>query len=172
MTFGPVRQVGYVVPDLGLATSFWSRVMGVGPFFSLPNYEVKNLTFRGAPSSARLNVAIGYSGPLQIELMQPIDEQPSLYRELLQVSHSGPHYVTHWVDDLSASLTRARELGCELVQSGGAEGAGRFAYLKSTHGGPLFELLETNEMIRTWFGSMQNAAAEWNGERPLRPAFG
>ena len=80
--------------------------------------------------------------------------------------------MTYWVDDLADALTRARELDCELVQSGGAEGAGRFAYLKSAKGGPLFELLETNEMIRAWFGSMQEAAANWNGERPLRPAFG
>jgi catechol 2,3-dioxygenase-like lactoylglutathione lyase family enzyme len=170
-SLGPVRQVGYVVADLKRATTFWLEVMGVGPFFQLPSYEVANCRFGGAQSSPRLDVAISYSAGLQIELLQPLDEQPSLYRELLQSRHDGPHYVTYWVDDLAAAMQPLQQAGAEVIQSGGAEGAGRFAYLKLP-GQPLFELLETSPMIRGWFGGMQEAAASWNGERPLRPAFG
>jgi hypothetical protein len=169
--FGPVRQVGYVVSDSNAATDFWVRVAGAGPFFTLPNYEVANCEYAGSRSSPRLSIAIGYSGSLQIELLQPLDEEVSLYRELARSPLAGPHYVTYWVEDLGLAVNHARELGCEVVQSGGIAGAGRFTYLKAANG-PLFELLETNDMIRGWFGSMQAAAEGWDGERPLRPAFG
>jgi hypothetical protein len=168
--FGPVRQAGYIVSDLKGATAFWLS-LGVGPFFTLPSYEVANCEYRGARTSPRLDIAISYSGSLQIELIQPLDEQDSLYRELARLPHAGPHYLTYWVNDLAAAVGRARELGCEVVQSGGVAGAGRFTYFKAANG-PLFELLEVNDMIRGWFGSMQTAAEGWDGERPVRPAFG
>ncbi|HWA28557.1 MAG TPA: VOC family protein [Lacunisphaera sp.] len=169
--FGPVRQIGYVVADLGRATSFWLQVLGVGPFFQLEAYAVANCDFRGARSTPLLNVAIGYSGPLQIELIQPLGEQNTLYAELQRTSPASPHYTTHWVDDLSSAIARANELGCEVVQSGGVAEAGRFVYLRGPSG-ILFELLETNDAIRGWFGAMEQAAAGWDGQRPLRPAFG
>ena len=31
--FGEIRQLGYVVPDIEAAMDYWSRVLGVGPFF-------------------------------------------------------------------------------------------------------------------------------------------
>jgi catechol 2,3-dioxygenase-like lactoylglutathione lyase family enzyme len=171
--FGAVRQVGYVVPNLEAATEFWTGTLGVGPFFRLPSYEVVNCVFAGSTTTPRLDVAIAYSGSLQIELIQPLDEQPSLYRELVQRPGLGsPHYVTHWVDDLKSAMASAQRGGAEVVQTGGVEGAGRFAYLRGAAGAPLFELLETTPMIVSWFGSMEQAAATWDGQRAIRPAFG
>jgi len=31
--FDPIFHVGYAVPDMGKALDYWTKVMGVGPFF-------------------------------------------------------------------------------------------------------------------------------------------
>ena len=45
--FGEIRQLGYVVPDIEAAMDYWSRVLGVGPFFYAPRVPVENFTYRG-----------------------------------------------------------------------------------------------------------------------------
>ena len=30
---GPIRQLGYVVPDIEAAMEYWSNVLGVGPWY-------------------------------------------------------------------------------------------------------------------------------------------
>ena len=49
--FGEIRQLGYVVPDIEAAMDYWSRVLGVGPFFYAPRVPVVNFIYRGEPSS-------------------------------------------------------------------------------------------------------------------------
>jgi hypothetical protein len=168
--FGPVRQVGYIVADVRRAIEDFMTTMGIGPFFTMPEYPVANYEFRGQRSEPVVSVAISYSGPLQIELIQPLGDTPSLYRELSLARLPGPHYVTYWVLELASSVRDAIARGATVVQSGGIEGAGRFAYLHAPSG-TLFELLETNEMIEAWFGGMQSAAASWDGSEPIRSAM-
>ena len=169
---GPVRQIGYVVPDVEKAMRYWLDVMGVGPFFTLPTYPVYNYESGGRPTEPLLSVGIAYSGPLQIELIQPLGDTPSYYRELCheEAETSRPSYVTYWTRSFAADLDRAMRAGCVVVQSGGQEGAGKFAYLRRP-GGPLFEILETSDFIEAWFAGMQAVASEWDGSNPIRPAM-
>jgi hypothetical protein len=169
--FGPVRQVGYIVADVNRAMQEFLATLGVGPFFTLPEYPVLNYEREGRRSDPVVSVAVTYSGPVQIELIQPLGDAPSLYRDIVAAGTPGPHYVTYWVRDLAASVARAVANGAIVAQSGGAEGAGRFAYLRQP-GGTLFELLESNDMIEAWFGGMQAAAADWDGTDPIRAAMG
>lgn len=168
--FGPVRQVGYIVRDVEESIRTFVDVLGVGPFFTMLGYPVMNYEFEGRRSEPVVNVAVAYSGPVQIELIQPLGEAPSLYRELLAEGRPGPHYVTYWVRDLERGVADATRGGARVVQSGGASGAGKFAYLRDPRGA-LFELLETTDFIEAWFGNMQSVAASWDGTDPVRPAM-
>ena len=47
--FGEIRQLGYVVPDIEAAMDYWSRVLGVGPFFYAPRVPVEKFTYKGEP---------------------------------------------------------------------------------------------------------------------------
>jgi catechol 2,3-dioxygenase-like lactoylglutathione lyase family enzyme len=168
--FGPVRQIGYVVSDIEKSVRSFIDTLGLGPFFTVPVYPVVDYRFGSIRSSPTVSLAITYSGPLQIELIQPLGDEPSFYGEILADGRPGPHYVTYWVRDLASSVADAEAHGARVVQSGGAEGAGRFAYLREP-GGTLFELLESTDMIEAWFGSMQAAAESWDGTDPIRPAM-
>ena len=45
--FGEIRQAGYVVPDIEAAMDYWSRVLGVGPWFYNPRVPIGNYRYRG-----------------------------------------------------------------------------------------------------------------------------
>ena len=45
--FGQIRQAGYVVPDIEAAMDYWSRVLGVGPFFYNPKVPIRNYRYKG-----------------------------------------------------------------------------------------------------------------------------
>ena len=39
---GEIRQAGYVVDDIEAAMDYWSRVLGVGPFFYKERVPIEN----------------------------------------------------------------------------------------------------------------------------------
>ena len=45
--FGEIRQLGYVVPDIEAAMDYWTRTLGVGPFFYNPKVPIKNYQYKG-----------------------------------------------------------------------------------------------------------------------------
>ena len=58
--------------------------MDVGPFFLIDVAPVLDFTYRGQPSDARISIALAQDGPMQIELIQPLDDAPSMYRDFFR----------------------------------------------------------------------------------------
>ena len=78
---GPVRQIGYVVTDLDQAMAGWLE-LGVGPWFVMRGLPMQAL-YRGEPCETTLSVAWSNSGEMQIELIQQLDDTPSIFTEFL-----------------------------------------------------------------------------------------
>ena len=91
--FGSIRQVAYLVNDIGRATRHWVDVMGVGPFFVLEHMTSNHSTFRGKPTTPELSIAFSQSGPVQIELIQQHNDAPSQFREFIDAGREGQHHV-------------------------------------------------------------------------------
>ena len=45
---------------------------------------------------------------LQIELLQPRNDVPSMYRDFLRAGHAGAQHVAYWTEQFDADLQRAR----------------------------------------------------------------
>ena len=74
-----------------------------------------------SPPSARIAVAITYSGDLQVELIQPLDDHPSPYRDFRAAHGSGLHHVAHFTDDYDAALAAYRGPGARpTTRAGGS----------------------------------------------------
>ena len=84
--FGPITQNGYVVPDLDAAMKHWVDVLGVGPWFDMGVPDFEDMTYRGKPTDPKVRIALANSGDLQIELIEPLDKEPSCYREFLDAT--------------------------------------------------------------------------------------
>ena len=130
---GPIAQLGYVVDDVSAAMEHWIGALDVGPFFYLPSPPLNDLRYRGEPTEARIAVAITYSGDLQVELIQALDDHPSPYRDFRADHGSGLHHVAHFTGDFDAAMAAYRALGRTPYYEGrGLTTDQRFAYFDSS----------------------------------------
>jgi hypothetical protein len=172
-SLGPIDQLGYVVDDAEAAMAHWSRHLGVGPFYFLPSPALQGLTYRGQPSAARIAVALAFSGALQIELIQTLDDEPTPYRDFLAGHGTGLHHVARFVEDYDGAVAGYAKQGLEPYFGGqGLTARQRFCYFDTeSHGGTVSELIETVE-IGGFFDGIRRAAADWDGSDPVRTVGG
>lgn len=167
---GPIRQNGYVVSDIERAMDHWSRVLGVGPFFYVEQAPIKNYRYRGDAFECHLSVAFANSGPLQIELIQPRNDVPSMYRDFMRAGHSGLQHVAYWTTSYDADLARLASQGFKPVMSGEAGEHGRFVYFDTEyHPGTVTELSEISGRKGEIYRLIREASESWDGRDPIRP---
>jgi hypothetical protein len=173
LQLGPIDQLGYVVDDIEAAMTHWIERLGVGPFFYLPAPPLQDLVYRGEPTAARIAVGLSFSGPLQIELIAPLDDEPSPYRDFVAGHGTGLHHVGRFVQDYDAALAGYSTQGLAPYFGGrGLNERQRFSYFDTeTHGGTASELIETVE-FGAFFDVIRAAAADWDGSEPIRTVGG
>ena len=165
--FGPVMQLGYVVPDLERAMRHWVS-LGVGPFFVLPHVRFAETRYRGQPTEFDMSVGLAQWGEVQIELIQQYDEGPSIYRDFAYRATGGLQHVGVMTDSVDADLARLRPLGIESVQSGSTATGIKFAYVSTDlYPGAMVELIQ-HGTIDDFFKMVRQAAQGWDGRDPVR----
>lgn len=168
--FGEVRQLGYVVPDIEAAMTYWAEVLGVGPWFYAPKVPVVNFTHRGERSFPETSVALANSGPLQIELIQPRNNAPSMYQDFIRAGHQGLQHVAYWTETYDADMARLAAQGFSPCMAGEVGANGRFCYFETgIHPGAVVELSEVQGPKGVMFGMIRKAAFGWDGRDPVRP---
>jgi glutathione S-transferase len=85
---GGIIQMAYTVADIRAAIAYWIRDLKVGPWFLLDHFTGADPVYRGGPSQADVAIAMAFAGHMQIELIQPNDDHPSVYRET--ITRRGP----------------------------------------------------------------------------------
>jgi hypothetical protein len=170
---GPIDQLGYVVDDVRAAMDQWTTTLGVGPFYFLPDPPLAELTYRGQPTGARCAVALAYAGALQIELIEPLDSEPTPYRDFTAAHGTGLHHVGRFVEDFDRALSDYAARGLTPYFSGrGLTERQRFCYFDTeTHGGTCAEIVETAE-LGAFFDVIKAAADSWDGSDPVRTVGG
>jgi Glyoxalase/Bleomycin resistance protein/Dioxygenase superfamily len=171
LLFGEIRQLGYVVRDIEAAMRHWSGTLGVGPWFYLERMPVTNFRYRGQPSAAQFAVALANSGGTQLELIQPRDDHPSMYRDFLRSGRDGLQHVSTWPVDYAGTIARAEAAGLSIGQSGESS-RGPFAYFETeTHGGSVMEIAELTATRKRVFDGIEAAARGWDGRDPVRTVW-
>lgn len=159
---GPIRQIGYIVHDLDESVSSW-LAQGVGPWFTMRDIEQKDCQYRGEIASATTSLAFANSGPMQIELIQQVDDTPSIYREFLETQGEGFHQLAYWATDFDAVMARADAAGWPVVWAGSG-GTVRFTYFElDPRISTIIEVTELNESTQGLADLLESAAAEWDG---------
>lgn len=136
----PVSQVGIVVRDIEKTVALYYSTFGIGPFAIVPEVKFEGVILRGSPINAKIKVAFAQSGPLQIELIQPLEGE-NIYTEFLDTRGEGLHHLGFQVDDFDSMLAEFKSKDIEPVFWLNL-GWMAFAYLNTeTIGGVMFELL-------------------------------
>lgn len=167
--FGRIRQNGYVVRDIEAALRHWTEVLGVGPFFYFERVPMEDFRYRGVPSPLEVSIALGNSGPLQIELIQQRNQAPSMYRDFLAAGREGLQHVAYWTERFDDDLARLVGEGLHVGQSGCIGENGRFVYFETEgHPGTVVELSEMGGPKGRFFRHIADAADGWDGGEPIR----
>lgn len=168
--FGAIAQNGYVVRDIEAAMAHWSEVLGVGPWYYFEKVELENFTYQGQPSNLEMKVALANSGDLQIELIQQLNDAPSMYRDFLAAGHEGLQHVAYWTTEYQALYDKALALGFRVGHEGQVGGPkGRFAYFDAqAHPGAVIEISDISGNKRSLFEFIKKASQNWDGKDPIR----
>jgi hypothetical protein len=167
---GEIVQTAYVVRDIRAAIDWWVRDARTGPWFLLDSFTGADHVYRGQPSSADVAIAMAFAGHMQIELIQPKDDHPSVYRETIEQRGYGFHHIGTACADVDAEIPGYEARGYKLAFKAGVPTGGHVAYLEPPGEAPGFiELIPATPGMDAGFTAFWRAAQDWDGRDPVRP---
>lgn len=164
-----IRQLGYVVADLDAAVDYWVHTLNAGPFFLIKHCALKDQLFRGEPSNVDVDIALGNSGDVQIELISQHGNERSVYNESNPTGHVGLHHVGLMPIDYEASKMQYMDLGFKSVFEATVNGAALVYFDTRRSIGHYTELWERSDVFDDVARLVGDAAIDWDGSNPLRP---
>ncbi|WP_168247809.1 MULTISPECIES: VOC family protein [unclassified Mesorhizobium] len=169
---GERAQLAYVVRDIDAAIKYWTEVMRIGPFVLIETSRgPRDFFYRGQVTEMDFYVAFAYMGDVQIELIQPKDDHPSLYKEFFAQGREGFHHSAFWPEDFPAA--------CKWLEANGfveigfvrmKDGAVNVAYYETPAMiGSIIEVVPLTADRMAYFNRIHRLCRDWDGEsRPLR----
>jgi len=112
-------QIGMVVPDLEATKESMRTIFGLEPD-SENEYHYQNCTYRNSdePIVASALIACYNYFNIQLEFIQPIGEQDTVWSDYLKMGRKGLHHLRYDVDDHDAVTQMFAEKGVEIWMEG------------------------------------------------------
>jgi hypothetical protein len=153
-----IFQTAFVVEDLDAAIEQFSGRLGVGPFTTMRSVGTQGQLYRGEPSQAALHVGFGFCGHMVYELIQPADDFPSVYREVIDERGYGFHHFGYATPAFDDGVATMRAQGYEIASSAEAPGV-RLATFDTRDILPgMVELIEATEAVNDSFTAIWRAS--------------
>jgi hypothetical protein len=135
-----VVQVGILVENVEETAKRLEKFVGIGPF-RIFEPEYRDVTFNGKTAKFKVKLALANAGPVQIELVQPLQEE-TVFDLNVKRKDYGLHHLAIKAENLEQSISKMKEKGMKVIQSGNRPGV-RWAYLDTEEKtGLVFELIE------------------------------
>lgn len=122
-----INQIGVIVKDARAAAKLLESIFRIGPFQILER-PLEEIIYKGKKQTFQITNGLAFLGATQIELIQVISGE-CCQAEFLRRTGGGLHHIGLFVDDMDEELVKAKEHGIEILQTGTAVGAIRWAYL-------------------------------------------
>jgi methylmalonyl-CoA/ethylmalonyl-CoA epimerase len=114
-------QIGVVVKDLDRSIQVLSEVFGIGPFRTVdwPPADRQDIQriYRGQPGDFTARMAFTQLGPVELELIQPLQGE-SIWADFLNEHGEGIHHIRFNVFDIESVFSYLAEHGIEVAQMG------------------------------------------------------
>ena len=133
-----VAQIGYVVRDLEAAIRLYDPLFG---HFKTMDGSVQAARYRGRLADCRLELAFGWSGDVEIELIAWVSGD-SPHREFIERGREGMHHLQFRVDDCDAWIAKLAPLGYARIWYKRWSADTIFAYLERPGDPTLIEFLQ------------------------------
>lgn len=165
---GPIMQMAWVPEDFGAAIQHWTQTMGVGPFYMMEDIALEDMRYRREPTDAMFSLALANWGDMQIELIRPENDAPSIYTGEYGV-HDRLHHVCLLIDNIADAYAACETHGAEIMIEGKIGDEGRVIYADPGKGpGSLIEILQPQPGTSEVFAMIREAAIGWDGSDPVR----
>jgi methylmalonyl-CoA/ethylmalonyl-CoA epimerase len=141
-----ILHIGIVVRDIEKARDHWMKLLGLekAPNITIAAGDQKNPTeYRGHPSTAQAKLVFITLDNLQVELIEPMGDAPSHWREFLERKGEGVHHIAFAVKGMGeAYLENYAKAGYPTAQHGGWA-TGEYGYMDTASAlGVTVELIE------------------------------
>jgi hypothetical protein len=167
--FGQMRQIGYVEKDIQTSMRHWIEDCGVGPWYFAETMAFSSFKYMGRESNVKMAVAMANSGEFQIELIQPLNDAQSLYRDFLIAGRTGYQHLSSWPEDYDGRLREALGQGWTIAQEGMSQ-RGPFVYMVNSRVPEnVIEMSAATPQRLRNFDAIRKAAIGWDGFDPIRP---
>jgi hypothetical protein len=170
----PIRQIGVIVRDIDEAMRYWTELTGIGPFVVFRNLALEDdFQYRGKLSDPPIvDLAIGYSGAIQFELIQQLNDAPSGFLDYIAAGQEGMQHVSPQfasAEEYDAAHAQLCKNGLEIIHEGRMKDTPlRIAYFGLPGGGfPQYEISEVRHpsMVPA-FDRIEQLNADWDGTTP------
>lgn len=166
---GRLIQTAFITKDIHASMQTMTRTMGVGPWFLRERGVFPRQIYRGQPSSTALAIAMGYAGDMQFEIIQQLDDSPSVYREVAERSGYGLHHFGVAAEDYAAAIAHYEGEGYTLAYEAEVAHGARVGYFDTSGALPaMIEVIEFRPATRVMFDGFRDAARGWDGQDPVR----
>lgn len=163
-----IIQTAFVVEDLDVAVEQFSTRLRVRPWTTLRAVGPQGSVYRGQPAQATFHVGFGCSGHMLYELIQPADDLPSVYREVIDERGYGFHHFGYATPAFDEAVATMRAQGYEPIGSVELPGV-RLTYFDTRDTLPgMIELIEASEEVNTSFTAVWKASIG-EGDTPAPP---
>lgn len=137
-----IVQIGIVTRDIRTTNQKWADFFLVKPAQINQLYkpgQEKQTLYREGVSKANIYQSLYDFQNIQIELIQPLGEEQSVWKEFLEKEGEGLHHIAFFVRGTDDVIRQCESDGMQLIQRGGYEG-GQYSYVDAT--GDLKVILE------------------------------
>jgi hypothetical protein len=166
---GKVIQYADTVPDLDLAMRHYTEVLRIGPWFKRGPFVPGKGLYRGEPARSRFSLARAFSGDSMIELIEQHDNEPSIFREVIEARGYGFHHWAIPARDFEETTQRYQAQGFEVAFSDVLDTGARIRYMDAMRAiGGLVELVEATPAQLDRYTLFYVTSIGWDGADPVR----
>lgn len=165
---GGILQVAFVVKNIHSAIKEFTNIFRAGPWLYTERVHIQDALYRGIPTNFLGSTAVANAGLIQIEMIQQLDDAPSVYTEIVKKNGYGFHHLGIVVRNFDVKLDEYKKLGNEVAFYLDT-GLNRIAYIDMKGEFPYFmKVTEVTDRMEEIFYILSQASAGWDGKEPIR----
>ncbi len=130
-----VTQMAIVVRDIESTADAYCKLLGVDRSSIIQSGpgEMTKIEFRGQPTEAKAKFMFIKTPLIELELIEPDDASPSIWREHLNTKGEGIHHIAFVVKNIREKIGMLERMGYPVIQKGSFwNGRGEYAYIDTT----------------------------------------
>lgn len=142
--FAKIDQVGVVVRDMDKAIKHYES-MGIGPFKPQKKLVFTKRVIYGKPvvpiDKVKNKIMVAQMGPVQIELIQPVEGE-SHWKRFLDTKGEGIQHLGFFCDNIDREEAKIVKRGFNIIYSSRYDDGGGVCYFEPGVGDIILELID------------------------------